>query len=87
MREAGASGRKLVREASDGVGWLGGVGFFFFFTPRPNVLRKDEISWTKGEKPGKTHAHTTHQRTGKVRKAGQLGVLIIELITTRMTKG
>ena len=25
MREAGASGRKLVREASDGVGWLGGV--------------------------------------------------------------
>mgnify|MGYP000249872081 CR=1 FL=1 len=26
MREAGASGRKLVREASDGVGWLGGVG-------------------------------------------------------------
>ena len=26
MREAGASGRKFVREASDGVGWLGGVG-------------------------------------------------------------
>ena len=26
MREAGASGRKLVREASDGVRWLGGVG-------------------------------------------------------------
>ena len=26
MREAGPSGRKLVGEASDGVGWLRGVG-------------------------------------------------------------
>ena len=63
------------------------VWIFFFFTPRPNVLRKDEISWTKGEKPGKTHTHTTHQRTGTGEEAGQLGVLIIELITIMMTEG